>query len=323
VPYLFGASPAICKSFLQGRKSDLQEMGSGTMYYPHATSLRMSDLGYQNRAQANLQVSFNSLAEYTDALERAIRTPDPFTRSWGCAMATIGNSSVPTCCRSRTSSTPPCAPSASAAPGTGRPRRCASEGVEYVEMRLYDLNPMQPIGIAPEQGPFADVLLLMCLFRDSPPISAREQAENAENKRRVVNRGRQNDLHLLVHNREQALRPLAHELFDDMAPFAAMLDAAYGNQRYSQTPADLRQRIDQPELTPSAQVLEGVRQQGSFYAYAMDLSRQHKATLLGEQATPATQAQFEQSVRDSLAQHAQIEAAPQGPFADYVAAYYA
>jgi glutamate--cysteine ligase len=190
-------------------------------------------------------------------------------------------------------------------------------------MRLYDLNPMQPIGIAPEQGPFADILLLMCLFRDSPPISAREQAENAENKRRVVNRGRQNELHLLVHNREQAFRPLAHELFDDMAPFAAMLDAAYGNQRYSHTLQSLRQRIDQPELTPSAQVLEGVRRQGSFYAYAMDLSRQHKATLLSEQATPATQAQFEQSVQDSLAQHAQIEAASQGPFADYVAAYYA
>ena len=81
VPYLFGASPAICQSFLQGRKSDLQELVPGTLYGPYATSLRMSDLGYQNSAQTKLHVSFNSLPEYTDALEAAIRTPDEGFRS--------------------------------------------------------------------------------------------------------------------------------------------------------------------------------------------------------------------------------------------------
>ena len=323
VPYLFGASPAICRSFLQGRKSDLQEMGSGTMYHPHATSLRMSDLGYQNRAQANLQVSFNSLAEYTDALERAIRTPDPFYQELGVQQDGHWKQLNANLLQIENEFYAAMRPKRVSRNGHRPAKALRTDGVEYVEMRLYDLNPMEAIGIAPEQSPFADVLLLMCLFRDSPPISAREQAENDENKRRVVNRGRQNDLQLLVNNREQALRPLAHELFDDMAPFAAMLDAAYGNQRYSQTLQTLRQRIDQPELTPSAQVLGGVRQQGSFYAYAMDLSRKHQASLLDAQTTPAMLARFEQSVQDSLAQHEQIEAAPQGPFEDYVAAYYA
>ena len=62
-------------------------------------------------------------------------------------------------------------------------------GVEYVEVRLFDLNPFVDIGITPEQSTFADVLLMMCLFRDSPPITSREQAENDENKRRIVNHG--------------------------------------------------------------------------------------------------------------------------------------
>ena len=323
VPYLFGASPAICKSFLQGRTSDLQEMGAGTLYYPHATSLRMSDLGYQNRAQANLQVSFNSLAEYTDALERAIRTPDPFYQELGVQEGGHWKQLNANLLQIENEFYAAMRPKRVSRNGHRPAQALQTEGVEYVEMRLYDLNPMEAIGIAPEQSPFADVLLLMCLFRDSPPISAREQAENDENKRRVVNRGRQSDLQLLVHNREQAFRPLAHELFDDMAPFAAMLDAAYGNQRYSQTLQTLRQRIDAPELTPSAQVLEGVRRQGSFYAFAMDLSKQHKATLLNVAPEAATQAKFEQSVQDSIQRHAQIEAAPQGSFDDYVAAYYA
>ncbi|MBU3739408.1 MAG: glutamate--cysteine ligase, partial [Rhodoferax sp.] len=61
IPYLFGASPALDDSFLQGRTGDLTSLPGGTLYGPYATSLRMSDLGYQNRAQANLNVSFDSL----------------------------------------------------------------------------------------------------------------------------------------------------------------------------------------------------------------------------------------------------------------------
>lgn len=71
-------------------------------------------------------------------------------------------------------------------------------GVQYVEMRLFDLNPFIDIGIAPEQSLFADTLLLMCLLRTSPPITAREQGENDENKHRVVTRWRQPGLQLLL-----------------------------------------------------------------------------------------------------------------------------
>jgi len=321
VPYLFGASPAICESFLRGRKADLLELVPGTLYGPYATSLRMSDLGYQNSAQDKLHVSFNSLAEYTEALDTAIRTPDPYYQKIGVQegghwkqlnanLLQIENEFY----------------------AAMRPKRVARDrpakalrlqGVEYIEMRLFDLNPMVDIGITPEQSAFADVLLLMCLFRDSPPISAREQGENDENKRRVVTRGRQPDLHLLVHNRGQPLRALAHELFDDMAPFAEMLDAAYGGERYAQAMALLRQRIGNPDLCPSAQVLEGAREHGGFFKYAMAISQQHKQSLLAQPLAGATLERFEVAARDSLALQQRIEETDQGSFEDYVARYYA
>ena len=199
-------------------------------------------------------------------------------------------------------------------------------GVEYVEVRLFDLNPMVDIGILPEQNTFADALLMMCLFRDSPPISAREQAENDENKHRIVNRGRQPNLHLLVHNREQAFRPIAHALFDDMAPFADMLDAAYGDgpdgKRYATTMATLRQRIDNPDLTPSAQVLAAAREAGGYFTYAKQMAAKHHADLLAASLDAATTAQFEASVETSLTEQKAIEAADRVSFEDYVAAYY-
>ena len=189
-------------------------------------------------------------------------------------------------------------------------------------MRLFDLNPFIDIGVAPEQSTFADVLLLMCLFRDSPPITAREQSENDANKSRIVNHGRQPDLHLLVHNREQPFRPLAHTLFDDMQPFAEMLDAAYGGQCYASTMRSLRGRINDPDSTPSAKVLAAAREHGGYFKYAVQQSHQHHQHLLAQPLDAATQAKFEVSVLASLAEHQRLEAMPQGRFEDYVASYY-
>ncbi|MCW8973894.1 MAG: glutamate--cysteine ligase, partial [Gammaproteobacteria bacterium] len=51
IPYLFGASPAVCKSFLQGKQSRLELYDEFTYYEPYATSLRMGDIGYQNNKE--------------------------------------------------------------------------------------------------------------------------------------------------------------------------------------------------------------------------------------------------------------------------------
>ena len=323
IPYLFGASPAICQSFVQGQKSNLLELVPGTLYGPYATSLRMSDLGYQNRAQANLHVSFNSLRGYTQALEAAIHTPDPFYEELGVRDGPHWKQLNANLLQIENEFYAGIRPKRIGKQGERPAKALQTYGVEYVEVRLFDLNPFIDIGIAPEQSTFADVLLLMCLFRESPPITSREQSENDENKNRVVTRGRQPELQLLAHNREQPFRPLAHELFDDMQPFAEMLDAAYGGTRYASTLHSLRGRIDQPDSTPSAQVLAAAREQGGFFNAAMLQARQHHQQLLAHPLDAATNATFVASVQTSLAAHQQLEAQPQASFDDYVADYYA
>jgi glutamate--cysteine ligase len=75
--YLFGASPAVCPSFVAGRSHELKELAPGTLYAPHGTSLRMGRLGYQSDAQASLAVSYNSLKSYTASLYDALTKPYP------------------------------------------------------------------------------------------------------------------------------------------------------------------------------------------------------------------------------------------------------
>ncbi|HBI69213.1 MAG TPA: glutamate--cysteine ligase, partial [Massilia sp.] len=73
--YLFGASPTLTKSFLRGREHGLEELSPDTLYLPHATSLRMSDLGYQNDAQSGLRPHENSLESYVTSLMDAVNRP--------------------------------------------------------------------------------------------------------------------------------------------------------------------------------------------------------------------------------------------------------
>ncbi len=329
IPYLFGASPAVSASFLRDKKPVLETLDNGladTLFGAHATSLRMSDLGYQNRAQAALNVNFNSLQEYTQALDAAVHTPDPFYQEIG-----VQDGDGPGAAWKQLNAN--ILQIENEFYAGIRPKRIGKHGerpaialqkygVEYVEVRLFDLNPLIDIGIAPQQSQFADVFLLMCLLRDSPPISAREQSENSENKRRVVTRGRQPNLQLLVHNTEQAMQPMAHTLFDDMQPFAELLDASYGCTDYTSTFKALRTLIDQPDKTPSAVVLQGIRQHGGLIPYTLHLSQQHKDSLLGHPLDAAAQAQFSEVAKNSLAQQRDIEAQPQIAFEDYVAQYY-
>lgn len=75
--YLLGASPAVCACFLAGRQHGLQSLSGNTLYQPHATSLRMSRLGYQNTVQRDLHVSYNRLDHYIRDLGHAIHTSYP------------------------------------------------------------------------------------------------------------------------------------------------------------------------------------------------------------------------------------------------------
>ena len=74
IPYLFGASPAVCKSFFGDKAVTMLEFDKGTFYEPYATSLRMSDIGYQNQKEESvgIKANYDSLQTYTDSLRLSL-----------------------------------------------------------------------------------------------------------------------------------------------------------------------------------------------------------------------------------------------------------
>ena len=196
-------------------------------------------------------------------------------------------------------------------------------GVEYIEVRLMDLDPFVPVGIAASTMRFLDVFLLHCLLRESPPDTPAEIADLARNQHLTAARGREPGLELLRDGRPVALTAWGAEILDECEPVAAALDAAHGNTLYSEALRAARQSLEQPHTLPSARVLEAMttRHQNSFVAFAR---AQSKATRGHFSAMPLPQdlrTRFEQLAARSIADQKEIEANDSMPFEIYLEQY--
>ena len=318
--YLFGASPALCSTFVAGRDHQLQPLGDGSMYMPHGTSLRMGPLGYQSDAQSSLAVSYNSLDGYGASLQDALTRPYPAYEAVGIRNPGGDYNQLATSLLQIENEFY----------GTIRPKRVIfsgerplhalrERGVEYVEVRLLDLDPFVPVGITAQTMRFIDVFLLHCLLADSPPDTPQEITELAHNQHRTAARGREPGLHLERAGREVPLVEWGAELLDAFAPIAAALDAAHGSTDYSAAVAAARAGLADPSSLPSARVLAAMAadHENSFVRFVRSQSEQTRQTLLDLPFTDVQQAFFADLTQKSIVDQKAIEAADTLPFEQY------
>nr|WP_202109641.1 glutamate--cysteine ligase [Bordetella sp. 02P26C-1] len=323
--YLFGAAPALSREFLGDQAQQLQSLGRDTLYLPYATSLRMSDLGYQNKAQSQLQLCYNDLDTFLGRLYDAV------TRPWADYQA-IGthrdgewiqlNTNILQIENEYYSSIRP-------KRTTGRCERpitaLAERGVQYVEVRCLDIDPQQPIGIDANTARFVDAFLLFCAASDSPYFSQNGYCQrSADNFATVVKEGRKPGLQLNRDGETIDLRTWGHQLLDQIASYAALYDRALGGDTYTLALAAQRQKLDDSELTPSATLLNALRKSGlSFHDYSLQLSQQHADTLRARPLPDEVRAAFTQAAEQSIIEQTRLEQSDKVDFDTYVAQYHA
>ncbi len=321
--YLFGASPALDKGFMRGRPHQLQELDASTLYLPHATSLRMSDLGYQSSAQSGLTPCYNDLASYTDSLRLAVATPYPAYVEAGIKRGGEWlqlNTNILQIENEYYSSIRPKRVTRS---GERPIQALMSRGVQYVEVRCLDINPYLPLGIDLSESRFIDAFLLFCALADSPLLEGGECRNCTDNFLKVVKEGRRPGLHLQRDGRPVELKTWALELIEQIRPLAELLDRSQGGAAHGEALAVQQAKVEDADLTPSAQVLAALRQGTSFADFALQQSRRHAEYLRSRPLNTEQQAAFEQAAQRSLAEQAELEAQPQGDFDAFVAAYQA
>jgi glutamate--cysteine ligase len=317
--YLFGASPAVCKSFVAGRTHELQELTSGTLYLPGSTSLRMGHLGYQSEAQAALAVSYNCLDSYARSLQGALTEPYPPYAAIGIRDGEDYRQLTTSLLQIENEFYGAIRPKRPIRPGERPLHALRERGVEYVEVRCLDLDPFCAIGISADVIRFLDVFLLHCLLSNSPPDTPDEIAAMSVNQHRVAENGRDPALRLCRQGDEIAPSIWGGELLREFEPVAAALDAAHRGSAYRDALSAAAAALANPALTPSARLLREMEQHhnNSYFHLVQAQSVRHGRNLLTLPLTAEVAARYLRMAEQSVEAQRQIEAQDTLPFENY------
>ena len=328
VLYLFGASPALCKSFAADT-TGLSTFDRETFYEPFGTSLRMSDLGYSNRTQSRINISLNSLDAYVADLIEAISTPDPQYAKIGIeprSDADQGDYRQLSVNRLQIENEyySPIRPKRVAYSGERPTEALRRGGVEYVEIRSIDINVFDPVGINQNVMRFMEALLIFCLLSDSPPLDDDGLDEAARNQSLTARRGRDPELTLVRNGSSVSLVEWGGEILDGVRAVAELIDRSEAGREYTQAVGAQAALLADPETTPSARLLQELRLAGSgFFEFAMQAARGHKEYFQALAPLNAERLQhFEAEARDSHRRQKDIEGSDKLTFEQYLANYF-
>ena len=221
----FGASPIAHESYLLNREHSLTKHGSNDLFLPCATSLRMSDVGYQSSMQNALKINYNSLDEFIDAIIKGINTPVKNFEEIGLldeqgvpqqistGILQIENELYDTVRPKRSG------------PSGSRPATLLkNEGIEYLELRGIDINPFIPEGIDENKIKLLDIFIMHSLISESPKVSDEEIEEIRTNQKTMVEDGRSENITLDQNGISTPLKELRKVFHEELTQVAAAMD---------------------------------------------------------------------------------------------------
>ena len=283
--YLFGASPAIDPHYMPSLPTGFIAK-EDFCYAPYATSIRNSEFGYYSRVQNQLAISFNTLSAYLTELKRALSTPKKEYLS-------IGTQLNPYILQIENEHYSRIRPKRVTLKGETPLQALEKRGIEYLEIRSFDLSPYQPIGLSLEELRFTHLFLLYCLFKKSPPLSGREGQCLTNNQNQVAIQGRRPNL-ILNDPSPILLKTWGYKILEKLTPLASLLG-------YEKTLAAQKEKLDNPDKCPSSLLLQSFLKEG-FKKTLLLSAQSHKNFLLKLPLSEKKKGTFE-----TLAQKSHIE----------------
>lgn len=316
--YLFGSSPALCRSFLGPHAERFDTFDESTRFAPYATSLRMSDIGYTNSSQTSLNVVYDDLNAYVTSLTDAIETPHPPYAEIGVRVDGEYRQLNSNILQIENEFYSPVRPKQLAERGEKPTVALARRGVAYVEVRSLDVNPFAPAGVEAAQLDFLEVFMLFCLMQQSPAISGTEKAAIESNNAQTAEHGRAPGLSLSRNGDDVSLQAWGKELLNEMVPLAEALGPDATNAL-----KQMQARVDDPEQTPSARMLREMRASGaSFFQYGLELSKRTTAQMQADGVDQETRDEYTALASASLAEQLELEQSDDVSFEAYLERYF-
>jgi len=319
--YLFGASPVLDKSFFDERTPSLERISEHTYGSRYATSLRMSDLGYQNSAQEELRISYSSLDDYVTTLGKAMHHAHPPYDDIGVKDSGEFRQLNTNILQIENEYYSDIRPKRVTKSGEKPIAALSERGVEYIEVRILDINPFLAEGISAEQIRFLDAFLLHCLFSQCPEQSDTRCQEIRANQTNVIMRGRDPSLELLNSGVMMPFKVVSNDLLEAIMKTAKLLDTAHNSNEYSGAVLAQQQKVDDSQLTPSGKMMAMVENGQEFVDVAKQQADSFREHFLDQELDSAFDARLEQLAAESLVEQAQLEDSDEQSFEEFLTLY--
>ncbi len=327
IPYLFGASPAVCGSFFgnQTPPDRMHKLAKNTLYEPFATSLRMGDIGYQNNREESetIVADYNSLDAYVEFLQRAISQPSNRYNKLGLRNADGEYQQLNTnLLQIENEYYSSIRPKQIARPNEMPSIALAQRGVQYVELRSLDVNAYDPLGINDEQLRFVESFMLFCMLCESPPVTPKEQVEIKFNQLAVAHRGRDPDLKLQRGGKEIPLRQWGAEILDVVGEMCDLLDEEGKPKLYCNSLSQQLAKLYEPSNTPSGKMLHELQSNDEdFFSFGLRKSKEHRDWYQSCPLTAQATEKLEAKVQESITRQTEIEASDTLSFDEFLQDY--
>jgi glutamate--cysteine ligase len=227
VSYLLGASPRVDPAFVCAvqRANELPE--SAMEKYQQATSLRMSDIGYTNKRRCRWQAQLNDFDGFIDSIavglaetcgifqNMPIKNADGEWQQLNDKVLQIENEYYSIA-----------RPKSVAEDGDPPIVSLCKQGVQYLELRLTDIDPFQANGMSAKSLVLLELFLLHCMVMPSPAIYPEQQARYDENRLRVAEAGQMNAMLRMDDDSEVSAKDAALAILTQFQDLAETLDAA-------------------------------------------------------------------------------------------------
>ena len=325
IPYLFGCSPAVCKSYLSGKKNSLESFDEYTYYEKYATSLRMGDIGYQHNKEEDMGVNidYNSLKNYVKSLDNAIKKSsreyekigvfsEGYYKQINSNILQIENEYYSTV-RPKPNSSLEFRPSKGLNIG----------GVDYIELRSIDNNIFSKSGIDIDQMYFIELLIIHSLFSSDSKILENELIEIKKNLTTVAHKGRNRKLKLIIKGKEKLLLDELAIIFEEIEKVASLMYSITKDKKYKDCVKIQKENIKKKGYLPSDMVLkEMTEKQLSFYEFTMNRISEQKKYFNNFDTDIVIMNSLEKESIDSLKKQNDIEKNQNESYEDYIKKYF-
>ena len=322
VIYLFGASPILTKDLLTKNTEPIQKLDNQTYYLPYATSLRMSDFGYQNLLRAALNISSDSLNDYISDLNMATSTISEDFQNIDTQNNTDQLQINANLLQTEDEYYAVARSKSNIISNQRLTSKLKKGGVDFIELRSLDLNPFSRIGIDEETVYFLEVFLIYCFLTTSHLINKDELKTTKDNDSLVAKRGRDPSLLLQKDQASISLQEWGKQIVDEMTPIAELLDGE--ETVYRDMMCKIASKIKDPDQTLSGLLLDKIiTEKVDFIDLGNSIGETNKQHYLDlEKSANPNWDRLEKEAINSISQQSILEEEQNESFESFVADYF-